>query len=115
MNRGESWSSDKGPPPAFTLLSNGVIEHLLERGYYLVVYWFDSGNGRVVSIDISQRHAIFPEFPGPSIGRVECQVGSPIAKLYLVGEDPQPLDLADPKSFDSIDAYFLTVSGRHGP
>lgn len=113
----EPWSSDKGHPPRFTMLANGVIEHLLERGYYLCAYWFSAHyRGPRVTIDVSAPHAIFPEFPGPTLGRVDCGPDPTELELSRVGgTDKLCLDAADPKSFDMIDDYFLTASGRRGP
>lgn len=110
------WTSDKGNPPFFTLVANGVIEYLLGHKYFLSAYVADhSADKNVVVIDISERHRIFPEFPGPTLGRVVHGPGE--TEIHAVGrhqEDGLSLDAADPKSLPKLGRFFRDA-GRLDP
>ncbi len=110
------WSSDQGNPPHYTPVANGVIEQLLEDGYFISAYWDQTRTeGMQVVIDISLPHGIFSEFPGITIGRVVC--GPPPTAITAVGRHLETglcLDAADSKSFQKL-ARFFRAAGRHDP
>lgn len=105
------WSTDLGPPPAFTPVSNGIIELLVDH-YYLSVYrtvGHISPESMIV-IDVSRQHGIFKEFPGPSIGRIICGP-EPTAVVVASSNDFDALhlDAADPDSMHRIERFFAAM------
>lgn len=116
IHTSKPWSSNRGPPPKFTLLANSIIEHLLECEYFISAYWFCANSrGPQVIVNISIKHAIFPEFPGPTIGHINCGPDPTELELFKFAEnDKIRLDAADPTCFEKIDACLRAIIDSRG-
>ncbi len=113
-----SWTTSCSSPPDFGDIPNAIIEHLRSR-HHLSVYWMDGYNieARVV-MDVSLPHAIFPEYPGRSIGRITFRpdtVEWEASELYdYAAPDHRKLrlDASDPTSFDLLDDFLRSLAGK---
>lgn len=108
----DSWSDKERP--RFTDLANAVIEHMLETGYHVSVYWFTAFHrGPRVTIDVSKPHAIHPEWPGSTLGRIDCGPDpTEICINNFTSERLRNLDSADPAVFDHINQFFMELAGK---
>lgn len=106
------WSSDQSDPPHYTTVANGIIEQLLNDGYFVSAYWSAINiEGKEVIIDVSVRHKICPEFPGSTVGWIVC--GPAPTVVTITGRNSGKslcIDAADPKSFQKLRRFVKTAS-----
>ncbi len=105
------WSSNKNNPPYYTPIANGVIEHLLEDGYFLIVFWCDDHIiGRRVIINISKKNAIFTEFPDRNVGSViHAPWCTQLTATSVDGNRKLVLDATNPQSLQLISKFFKEI------